>query len=118
MLDFGGYSLRTYKVESHKDINISCSGAIVVLMVRRHFCLQEQALTRWPMRNPAVLFSMNSFEGAVSQDKSGESHIEMLHREGRINGEVHISVIKPSGVLKYLPGFWGQGECSETEIMC
>lgn len=118
MLDFGGYSLRTFKVESYKDINTPCSGAIVLLMVLRHFCLQEQALTRRPMRNPAVLFSINSFEGAVSQDKSGESHIEMLHRESRIKGEIRIFVVKPSGVLKYLSGFWGQVECNKTEIMC
>lgn len=32
-------------------------------------------------------------------------------------GEVHISVLKPSGMLKYLTGFWGEIKCNETEIL-
>lgn len=44
-----------------------------------------------PCVNPAVLFSMNSFDGAVSQDKFGESHVSMLHRKCSVKGTMPYS---------------------------
>lgn len=41
----------------------------------------------------------------------------MLHSEGRIKGKVRISVLKPSGMLEYLTGFWVEIRCNETEIL-
>lgn len=38
----------------------------------------------------------------------------MLHNEGSITGKVHISVLKPSGMLKYLTDFWAEIKCKKT----
>lgn len=41
----------------------------------------------------------------------------MLHNEGRVKGKVRVSVLKPSGMLKQLTGFWVEMKCDEIEIL-